>query len=680
MHKQSGIKAVLYFSVLVLMGCGERSSNDHTTISGPADASGHSAPTRSTVARNTELARLLPLDNQQDFEDARRGLIASPENLIVNNAQGKPVWDMPSYRFVQGDAPGSVNPSLWRQAVLNNIHGLFEVVPGIYQIRGFDLANMTLIEGQRGWIIVDPLTSRETAGAAFQFAMQHLEPKPVSAILFTHSHIDHFGGVEGVLEQMSEQDRAKLRIIAPKGFIEEATSENLIAGPAMSRRSMFMYGKRLARSERGHIGSGLGKGPAFGSFGIAEPTELVDLTPSTLEIDGQEFVFQYAPDSEAPAEFTFYLPAFQAFCGAEVVSHNLHNLYTLRGAKVRDALAWSRYIDEAMKLFADAKVYFGSHHWPVWGESRVGDFLEKQRDVYKYIHDQSVRLMNAGFTPEEIAEELVFPEELSSNFATRGYYGSLKHNAKAIYQFYMGWYNGNPAMLDPLPGEQTAQRTIQMMGGATKVLARAKELYAQASGQDPEKGYEEYRWLAHLLNMLVYSEPEQDEAKELLARVYDQLGYMSESAPWRDVYLSAAFELRHGGPEEGISPSVMREVFLHAPVEKFFESMAVNLNGPEASGKELSIEVEFTDLKSRYLLSLKNSVLRHRLLQQDEQAETNARLQLTHPLFIDILVGNAGLKEMLFSDLLEVDGSELDLIRFLSLIDKQSGTFNIVEP
>ena len=350
------------------------------------DAAGNTAPTAHTAALNASVGQDLPLSDPQDFEDAKRGLIASDAELRVGGAAGAPIWDMVAYGFVHGDPPPSVNPSLWRQERLNNIHGLFEVTKGVYQLRGYDLANMSLIEGETGWIVVDPLTAKETARAALAFARKHLGDKPVSAVVFTHSHVDHFGGVLGILAPEDAENR-KVPIIAPELFIEEATSENIIAGVTMARRSLFMFGPRLPRGERGHVGSGLGKGPAYGTISILQPTETIIETPTGLTIDGVKFVFQNAPGSEAPSELTFYLPDLKAFCGAEVVSHNMHNLYTLRGAKVRDAVKWSGYIDEIIALFGDAEVYFGSHHWPIWGNDRIIGFLEKQRDTYKYIND-----------------------------------------------------------------------------------------------------------------------------------------------------------------------------------------------------------------------------------------------------------------------------------------------------
>ena len=331
----------------------------------PPDVAGNTAPSAQTAALNASVGESLPLADQQDFEDAKRGLVASNPDLRVSGPDGNAIWDMPSYAFIDGDAPASVNPSLWRQARLNNIHGLFEVTKGVYQLRGYDLANMSLIEGETGWIVVDPLTARETSAKALAFAREHLGDKVVSAVIFTHSHIDHFGGVLGILSPEEAKQR-NVPIIAPEFFVDEATSENIIAGVTMSRRALYMFGLRLPRTERGHVGSGLGKGPAHGTFGILQPTETITKTTTELMIDGVKFVFQNAPGSEAPSELTFYLPDLKTFCGAEVVSHNMHNLYTLRGAKVRDALKWSGYIDEVIALFGDAEIYFGSHHWPIW--------------------------------------------------------------------------------------------------------------------------------------------------------------------------------------------------------------------------------------------------------------------------------------------------------------------------
>lgn len=643
--------------LLLLVAC-QRESTD-TTVG----VQGNTPATKATIQANARVHEELDLGNQQDFKDASRGLIAAPPSLKVMGPAQSLVWDMPSYDFIQGEAPDTVNPSLWRQATINNNHGLFKVTEGVYQLRGFDLSNMSIIEGKTGWIIVDPLTTRETAAAAIAFAREHLGNKPISAIIFTHSHIDHFGGVQSALGAGPNTE-----IVAPIGFMDEATSENVIAGTTMSRRSMFMYGSQLEHSARGHVGSGLGKGPAFGSVGIAEPTRIIDTTGETVTIDGIDFIFQNAPGSEAPAELTFYLPQLKAFCGAEVVSRTMHNLYTLRGTKVRDARKWSHYIDQTITMFPDAEVYFGSHHWPLWGNEVIIDFLKKQRDGYKYIHDQTLRLASQGYTPREIADMLQMPEALRTNFSNRGYYGTLKHNAKAVYQMYFGWYDGNPANLDPLPPQEASTRYVDMMGGADAILSRAQA--------DFDKG--DYRWVAELLNHLVFAQPNNKAAKSLLAQTYDQMGYLAESGPWRDVYLTGALELRQGAPKAGISLANATDLINETPIDQFFELLGAMLNGPKADGKSFTLNIEFTDLGKVYVLQLENAVLHQR--EGNPAADANATVRITHPLFVKMLTGTAGIREILFSDEVSVEGSKLDLLQFFALLDQPNDAFNIVTP
>ena len=599
-------------------------------------------------------------------EDARRGLIAVPSGKVLA-ADGSTVWDHDRYAFLREAAPATVNPSLWRHARLNGVAGLFKVVEGIHQVRGFDLANLTLIDGKTGWIVVDPLTSRETAAAAMAFARQHLGDKPVSAIIFTHSHVDHFGGALGV---SSAQDAARrqLPIVAPEGFLEEATSENILVGPAMGRRATYQFGQSLPHSPDGLIDAGLGKGPAMGSVGILVPTVLVNRTPQEMTLDGVRFVFQAAPGTEAPAELAFYLPDAQAYCGAELVAQTLHNLYTPRGAKVRDALRWSAAIDEAAQRFGDAKVMFASHHWPVWGQARVAEFLKKQRDAYRYIHDQSVRLMNAGMTPEAIAETLTLPSSLASDVAVRDYYGTVRHNAKAIYQHYLGWFDGNPARLDALPRADAARRYLALMGGADQTVAAARSAF--------ERG--ELRWTAELLDHVVFAQPDHRGARELLARTYEQLGYQAESAIWRNVYLSGAQELRSGKTANGPDPAQAIELLGLAPVTRYLEAMAASLNGPRADGSALKINLIFRDSGESYVLWIEHAVLHHRRAPPDPQA--HAGLTLTRPAFVRLMTGTAGLQDTLLNPDLSISGSRVDLLRFLALFEKPPRSFAIVSP
>jgi len=672
----------LCFSLLsasVLISCSKPVQYEENS-----NVQGFTAPTLATTEANKALIKALPFSNMSDFEQANRGLIAKDDNLVIKKESGKVIWNMPEYNFIKfegktGNAPSSVNPSLWRQAAINNNHGLFKLHDDIYQIRNYDLANMTIIKGDSGWILVDPLTSKETASKALLFAQKHLGKVPINAVLFTHSHIDHFGGIEGILKHLSDEEKSNLRLIAPKGFMEEATSENLIAGIAMSRRASYMYGQFLPRNERGHVGSGLGKGPAFGTYGLIPPTELVDHNIDSLTIDGVPFSFQYTPESEAPAEFTFYLPEQKAF--AELVSRTMHNIYTLRGAKVRNAAQWSQYIEEAKTQFQDAELYFGSHHWPIWGKNDIQSFLQIQSDTYKYIHDQTVRLLNSGYTPTEIAEEIKLPPSLTNSFSNRGYYGTLKHNVKAVYQFYMGWFTGNPATLDPLPEQETALRYVEMMGGTDKVVTKAQELFDKVNGLNTEDVIKEYRWIAQLLNQAVFSEPDNIQAKALLAKTYDQLGYLSESAPWRDFYLSGAYELRHGISSKIQQLNDIKQVLKAMSVDKFFTKLSVSLNSEKAQDKNFSFVVNFTDINESYLLTLNNSVLRHKKYNANNLVkELNATISITHLLFIDIITGEAGIQETLFGDELTVEGSKLDLVRFLKSLDKIDGNYNIVTP
>lgn len=628
-----------------------------------SDEQGHTPASQHTAQANAQVAQEIETFDQSDLDDAARGFIARPESLQLSMPDGRPVWDQDAFAFLAEAAPQTANPSLWRQARLNNQYGLFEVTKGIYQLRGFDLANMSLIRGERGWIVVDPLTVTQTAERAMAFAREHLGDDPVSAIIFTHSHVDHFGGVAAILPQMPEP-----MIVAPEGFLEEAVSENVMAGIAMQRRAGFMYGRDLARSPRGHIDTGLGKEPPrAGTISIAQPTHIISKTIQKLSIDGVEFEFQNAPGSEAPAELTFYLPAFKAYCGAEVVSRNIHNLYTLRGAKVRDALAWSRYIQEAIELFSDrADVYFGSHQWPLWGQQRIQSFMRKQRDVYKYIHDQTVRMANLGYTPGEIAETLRLPDSLRSDFANRGYYGTVRHNARAVYQRYFGWYDANPANLNPLPPAQAGDRYVKLLGGASKLMAVAEQAYNDG----------EYRWAAELLNHLVMSASTNDEARALLAKTYDQLGYQAESGPWRDVYLSAAYELRHGKTQSGIQIADALELLAALPLDQFFDSMAARLNGLRAEGEDFRVNFNFTDLGQNHHIWIENAVMHHKRAPVSQAADVT--LNISHELLLKISVEAVGIKDTLMSDDLNIDGSRLDLLRFFRLFDKPAGKFAIV--
>ena len=642
-------------SAILLGACGQKSSAPAAAI---GDASG------TTVKANADMAQSLALDDQQDFEDARRGLVARPEGKILG-AGGEVLIDFDAWKFIDGAAPATVNPSLWRHAKLNAQIGLFKVTDGIYQLRGFDIANMTIIEGKTGWIIVDPLTSKESAANAIAFARKHLGDKPVSAIVFTHSHADHFGGALGVATP-EEVASKKIPVIAPDGFMEEATSENILVGTAMARRSGYQFGKDLERSAKGMVDTGLGKSVAYGSIGVLEPNQLISKESQELSVDGINFVFHNVPGAEAPSELTFSIPEKKAYAGAEILAQTMHNLLPVRGAKARDAQRWGSYLDQALEQSAGADVYFGQHNWPVWGKARIAEFITKQRDVYKYTHDQTVRLINAGYTPYEIADKIKLPKSLESYFGARGYYGDLRHNVKAVYQFYIGAYDGNPANLNRLPPQESAKHYMELLGGADKAIAAAQTAF--------DKG--DYRWTAELLNHVVFADSNNKNAKELLARTYEQMGYAAEASTWRNSYLSAANELRNGPPTKGVNRAAMIEMLTQTPIERFLEAMAAGLNGSDAEGKDYKLNLVLTDTKESYVLWIENAVLHHKKAAPVQDA--NATLSLTKPIFIKMMAGTAGVKDTLFSDDLKVDGSKIDLVRFFGLIDKAPGTFAIV--
>jgi alkyl sulfatase BDS1-like metallo-beta-lactamase superfamily hydrolase len=649
----------LHFSIAaallaLLAGCGKNA--------GVGGAAGDAE--QATQAANAQVTQELKLDDPQDFEDAKRGLIARPEGKILG-ADGSVLIDFDAFKFVDGKPPATVNPSLWRHAILNAQVGLFKVTDGVYQLRGFDIANITLVEGKTGWIVIDTLTARESAAAAMAFARKQLGDKPVSAIVFTHSHADHFGGALGIASAEEVAER-KIPVIASEGFMEEATSENILVGTAMARRSMYQFGKNLERSAKGNVDTGLGKNVAYGAIGILQPTQLITQPTQELTLDGVRFVFHNVPGAEAPAEMTFAIPDKKLYGGAENLAQTMHNLLPARGAKVRDSLRWATYMQQALDGLGDAEVYVGQHNWPIWGNARIAEFITKNRDVYKYTHDQTVRLINAGYTPREIADMVKLPKSLASYPNTRGYYGDLRHNVKAVYQFYLGAYDGNPANLNPLPPQESARRYVELMGGVDKVVAAGQAAY--------DKG--EYRWAAELLNQAVFGAPDHKGAKELLARTYDQMGFVAEASTWRNSYLTAADELRNGPPKKGVDRSFLIDMLYQTPIERFLEAMAAGLDGPAAEGKDLKVNLVLTDIKESYVLWIENAVLHFK--KAAPAADANATLTLTKPIFIKMMAGTAGVKDTLLSDDLKVDGSKIDLVRFFTLIDKAPGTFQIV--
>jgi alkyl sulfatase BDS1-like metallo-beta-lactamase superfamily hydrolase len=625
--------------------------------------------TAATQAANERVQQTLPFADKADFEDAQRGFIATVPTLTIKGDAGGVAWDLEGFKsFIALDkpAPASVNPSLWRNAQLNMLNGLFKVSDRIYQVRGFDMSNLTLIQGDTGWIVFDPLISAETARAALELANAKLGKRPVLGVIYSHSHIDHYGGVRGIIDE-ADVKAGKVKVIAPEGFTEHAISENVIAGNAMSRRAIYMYGALLPRSERGSVNSGLGMSNSTGAAGLILPSDFVEKTGQEFTVDGVRMVFQMTPGTEAPAEMNTYFPQFKAMWMAENSTNTMHNILTLRGAQVRDALKWAGYLNQTIDLYGkDVEVKFQSHHWPQWGNTKIVDYWKKQRDLYKYTHDQSVNLLNKGFIGSEIAEQIKLPPELENFWPNRGYYGTLRHNSRAVYQRYMGWYNANPSDLNDLPPEPEAKKYVEYMGGEAAVLKRAKA--------DFDKG--EYRWVAKALKHVVFANPNNTAAKNLLADTYEQLGYQAESGPWRGVYLQGAFELRNGVPQAGGINSASPDTIKAMPPEMLFDYLAVRLNGPKAAGKKLGLNITFSDLKKDYGLAVENAVLNH----GKPLARPEATVTLSKATLDAIQLKETTLEQAIARGEVKIDGRREALGEFLGLLDTFPFWFNVVTP
>src|SRR5277367_2797623 len=560
-----------------------------------------------------------PFHDRQDFEDADRGLIGSLEPCVVMADDGRVVWDNDAFAFLAGDCPDTANPSLWRQGQLCVKQGLYEVTDGIYQVRGLDLSNKTLVEGDTGVIVIDPLISKETAAAALALYRAHRGEREVTAIIYTHAHGDHFGGVHGIYKE-------GVPILAGHGFMEAAVAENVYAGAAMNRRAEYMYGAQLAKGPGGQIGAGLGQTTSLGSIGLIPPTLEITHTGQEERLDGVLIRFQMTPGTECPVEMNFLFPERRALCMAENATHNLHNLLTLRGAVVRDARIWSRYLNEAIDLFADdMDVAFASHHWPMWGRERVVTYLSLQRDLYAYLHDQTLRLLNQGCTGIEIAEQMQMPPALEAVWHTHGYYGSVSHNVKAIYQRYLGWFDGNPAHLWQHPPVQAATRYVDCMGGAEAIVAKAHEY---VDGGD-------LRFAAELLNHAVFADEGNTAARSLLADVYDTLGFGSENGTWRNFYLQGAYELRHEVQPAALDSHGAPDMVGALSVDQLFDSVAIRIDGPKAWDAHLAIDWVFTDLGHSYRTELRHGVLNQEV--DPKQGTANLTVTLTKPELLGLL-------------------------------------------
>lgn len=624
------------------------------------------APNPATVAANAGAARALPFAEREDFERARRGRIAPPDIAEIRAADGRIIRGFADDAKLAGAAPASVNPSLWRNAQLVSEAGLFEVMPGIWQVRGYDLANMTLIEGRTGLIVVDPLTTVEAAGEAMKLARKYLGDRRVTGIVYTHSHIDHFGGVRGIVDE-ADVKAGKVPIYAPHGFMEAAVSENVIAGNAMGRRASFMFGNALERGPAGIVSTGIGPVSAGGTYSLIAPTHSVATDGETSVIDGVVFEFQLTPGTEAPAEMNFYLPALRALCLAENANGAMHNILTPRGALVRDAKIWADYLTAALRRYgARSDVVFTSHFWPRWGGDTIRDYIARHRDAYKYLHDQSVRMMNMGLNGNEIAEAIALPPALANAWFNRPNYGTLKFNARAVYQRYMGHYDGNPAHLDPLPDVERGKRYVIAIGGAKKLMTVAAK--ARSAGDE--------RWAAELLSHLVMSDPANTKARDMLAGVFEQLGFRAESAPWRNMYLSGARELR--GQATLAALTTTTEIAGATPLSDMLDLMAVRLSPEKAAGANLSIAIVLPDSRERRLVTVANTVLVHEALPDGPPAAVT--MTLPRRAFLGLIGGQLAPMQAIQSGTLRVEGDTAQLSRFLTLFETPPREFGLALP
>jgi alkyl sulfatase BDS1-like metallo-beta-lactamase superfamily hydrolase len=622
-----------------------------------------------TVEAHRQALRDLPAEDLIDEHEAVRGFIGTIADAEVRDAYGRLVWTLADYGFLDApEAPVTAHPALWRQARLNRHHGLFEVTERIYQVRGFDLSNMTIIEGDTGLIIIDPLTCKETAQAALALYLSHRPAKPVHTVIYSHSHTDHFGGVKGVIDE-ADVRAGKVAVIAPDGFMEEAVAEQILVGTPMARRAQFQFGHTLAINPCCQIDSGLGKNAPKGTLTLIAPTMLIRDESETHVIDGVEIVFQLTPETEAPAEMHFFFPQLRALNLAENGTRTLHNLCPLRGAQVRNAKLWSHYLDQALVRYAPhADVVFAQHHWPTWGNARLSAFIAQQRDLYKYLHDQTVRLMNHGFNGAEIAEMLRLPDNLAAQWHTHGYYGTVSHNAKAIYQHYLSWYDGNPSNLHALPPEPAAHRYVEYMGGAQTMLERAR--------RDYERG--DYRWVAQVMNHLVFAQPDLREARELGAAALEQMGFQAQSATWRNAFLLGARELREGYVHTSSNGKRAVDMVCAMTDELFFDFLAIRVDGLKVQSLNARLAWHFTDTQRRYMLNLSNGALTCSGVSSAQNHDVS--ITMSRATLNRILIGETTFPAAIGNQDIRLEGKADVFLSLLASLDTFNGRFNVVEP
>lgn len=626
-----------------------------------------------TAAHNASACVHLDFDDRSDFERASRGLLARVDSLVIDGPLGRPMWDMPSFDFLHGECPPTVNPSLWRQAQLNQHHGLFEVMDGIYQVRGHDISNITFIRSDHGWIVIDPLTVAETAASARALVDQHFGVRPVKAVIYTHSHGDHFGGVRAIITD-DEVRSGEVVVIAPEGFLEAAVSENVIAGTAMRRRAMYMYGLLLPAGADAHVDCGLGKRIPFGNAGLIAPTLDITHTGQTLDVDGVTIEFQLTPGTEAPAEMNFYFPQFRALCMAENCAAVMHNLYTPRGAEVRDALGWSIFIQESIERFVDrTDIAFASHHWPRWGTDDIERWLGGQRDLYRYLHDETMRLANHGLNAADIAEHMELPARFGDEWFNRGYYGTVNHNVKAVHQRYLGWFDGNPANLHPHPPVAQAQRIVRYMGGSAAMLEKARV--------DFEAG--DYRWVAQVCNWLVFADPTDTAARELGADALEQMGYQTESSVWRGFFLMGAQELRQGTPPlKGLRAAAGPDVLKALTPQMVLDLCGVKLHGPRAvaANARFLFDIEFAEGLSTRMLVRDGVVVHTQRRAGETGGPAQATIRTTSEAFVRVANELSTLDAEVTAGTMAIDGDRAAVEQYFGLLDQFELFFPIIEP
>ena len=626
--------------------------------------------TAQTKSANDALYGQLPFTDKTDFMNAHKGFIAPLPSELIKGKQGNVVWDPQQYAFIkEGEkAPDTVNPSLWRQSQLINIGGLFQVTDGVYQIRNLDLSNMTIMEGKEGITVIDPLVSAETAKVGMDLYYKNRGKRPVVAVIYTHSHVDHYGGVRGVIDE-ADVKSGKVKVYAPAGFMKEAVSENNMAGNAMSRRASYMYGNLLKPDAKGQVGAGLGTTTSAGTVTLIEPTNYITHTGQKEVIDGLTYDFMMAPGSEAPSEMLWYVEEKGMIEAAEDVTHTLHNTYSLRGAKIRDPLAWSKYINDVIGRWGGkANIIIAQHHWPTWGNENVVKLMKSQRDMYRYITDQTLRMANQGLTRDEIAANFKLPSGLEKSWASRGYYGSVSHDVKATYVFYLGWFNGNPATLNELPPVDAAKKYVDYMGGADAIMQKAKTDYAQGN----------YRWVAQVTNNIVFADPSNREARNLEADALEQMGYQAESGPWRNFYLTGAQELRNGVVKGATPNTASPDTVKAMSPEMFFDYLAVHINGEKAANAQAVFNVDLGADGGKYKLELENGVLNHSADTQASNAD--ASITLNRATLNKIILKEESLKQAEEKGDVQISGNHAKLDEFLGYLDSFDFWFNMVTP